>query len=70
MASGTRTIYQSGINKEFSSKFQHISAEEGQCIQWLKRREGGNKDDENNVYNVNSYDTSSQKYRLIRNFVY
>lgn len=51
-----RTLYLSG-------KFQEMSPEEGGSVQRAKRREYGDKDEDNipnNVISVNSYNTSPQ----------
>lgn len=54
-----------GLNKEFNSKFQHVSPEKVWSVQQTKRCEYSNKDEENSLSNVNNYNTSFQKYRQI-----
>lgn len=73
MAHGTRTIYLSGLNKGFGSKFQRMSPEEGRSVQRLKRRECDNKDEDNianNVNSINSYFKTSQAFWNIKSCFY
>lgn len=47
----------------FGSKLQRISPEEGRRVQRPKRREYGTNDEDNSPNDVNSYNSSSLKYR-------
>ena len=64
MAGRTRTVYPGKRNKGLSSTFQ--SPEEGWSIHRPKRWDKhGDKDEDNSPKNV--HNTSSQKYRQIKN---
>lgn len=54
----TRTIYPRGRNKGSGSKFQRISLEEGRSVQPSKRREHGNKYEDNSPNDVDSVDNT------------